>query len=200
MKVERTPVEWLDAYAASLLGAMGDLVVVTDPRFRILYVNPAVEACYGYSASELIGQTPDILSGQEDTGEILESIERRLASGRAWYGDLIQRHKNGSLFRCTFRVFAFEVPPGEPLLASVGRCESRLDGTVADDLGTVARARNLTERELQVLELLVLGKTGKQIAARLRVTERTVRFHIRNVLRKLGARSRADLLRVLWRL
>jgi len=49
-----------------------------------------------------------------------------------------------------------------------------------------------------VLELLVLGRTAREIAALLSVTERTARFHTANVLDKLGASSRADLIRVLW--
>jgi DNA-binding CsgD family transcriptional regulator len=57
------------------------------------------------------------------------------------------------------------------------------------------RARNpdvLTEREREVLELLAEGLTNKELAERLFVTRKTVEFHVRSVLRKLGLRSRAE--------
>lgn len=60
----------------------------------------------------------------------------------------------------------------------------------------VARA-NLTAREREVLELLLLGRTHDDIAIALGISERTSRFHQANLFAKLGAESRLDLLRVL---
>jgi FixJ family two-component response regulator len=71
--------------------------------------------------------------------------------------------------------------------------------------GEAARARDsraetlrstmgrLTTREYDVFALLARGKPHKQIAYALGISERTVKFHRRNVLQKLGARSLADL-------
>ena len=53
-------------------------------------------------------------------------------------------------------------------------------------------AEPLTERELEVLRLVAEGLANKAIAARLRVSEHTVKFHLNAVLRKLGAQSRTD--------
>ena len=50
----------------------------------------------------------------------------------------------------------------------------------------------LTTRELEVLGLMARGQTNAAIAKALVVQEGTVKYHVRNVLRKLGARSRAD--------
>jgi DNA-binding NarL/FixJ family response regulator len=52
--------------------------------------------------------------------------------------------------------------------------------------------RSLTAREREVLALLARGQTNAQIASALAVREGTVKYHVKNVLRKLGARSRAD--------
>ena len=54
----------------------------------------------------------------------------------------------------------------------------------------------LSERELEVLGLLVAGLTNKEIAARLVVTERTVKFHVASILAKLGVPNRAAAVRV----
>jgi DNA-binding NarL/FixJ family response regulator len=53
-------------------------------------------------------------------------------------------------------------------------------------------AESLTERETDVLNLLAQGKTNKEIAASLVITERTVKFHISSILGKLGASNRTE--------
>lgn len=59
----------------------------------------------------------------------------------------------------------------------------------------IARA-NLTEREREVLELLLLGRTHEDIAEVLGISRRTSKYHQANLLEKLGAESRLDLLRL----
>ena len=60
----------------------------------------------------------------------------------------------------------------------------------------IAGAGALSERERQVLALLLRGHGVEDIAAMLEIAPRTVKFHQSNVLQKLGADSRIDLLRV----
>lgn len=50
----------------------------------------------------------------------------------------------------------------------------------------------LTRRELEVLKLMVRGETNAGIARELVVSEGTVKFHVKNVLRKLHAANRAE--------
>ncbi|HVH50073.1 MAG TPA: response regulator transcription factor [Candidatus Bathyarchaeia archaeon] len=50
----------------------------------------------------------------------------------------------------------------------------------------------LTPREHEVLRLLALGLANKEIAARLRISEHTVKFHVASILGKLGATSRTE--------
>lgn len=54
-----------------------------------------------------------------------------------------------------------------------------------------ARSQSLSERELGVLEELAMGTSTEDIAAKLHVSPHTVRTHIKNILRKLDARTRA---------
>jgi NarL family two-component system response regulator LiaR len=50
----------------------------------------------------------------------------------------------------------------------------------------------LTEREVEVLQLLAQGKPNKEIAAHLVISERTAKFHVSSVMSKLGATNRTE--------
>ena len=74
---------------------------------------------------------------------------------------------------------------------------SLLEPVVASKLMEhVNRTRNdpdaLTPRELEVLPLLAQGLLNKEIADRLDITERTVKFHVSSILGKLGAGNRTE--------
>ena len=51
---------------------------------------------------------------------------------------------------------------------------------------------SLTQRELQNLKLIANGKTNKYIANKLGITEATVKVHVKNLLKKLGLKSRVE--------
>lgn len=53
-------------------------------------------------------------------------------------------------------------------------------------------AEPLTEREVQVLELIAKGMTNRDIGALLGISTHTVKFHVTQLLDKLGAASRAE--------
>ncbi len=55
-----------------------------------------------------------------------------------------------------------------------------------------APAEPLTERELEVLSLVGHGRSNKEIASDLGITERTARTHVSNILGKLGLQSRTQ--------
>jgi two-component system nitrate/nitrite response regulator NarL len=50
----------------------------------------------------------------------------------------------------------------------------------------------LTKRETEVLSLVATGQTTRAIAAELRISEATVKWHVQSAMRKLGASSRAE--------
>lgn len=56
----------------------------------------------------------------------------------------------------------------------------------------------LTERELEVLELIVLGMSNKEIANKLFVSKRTVDNHRTNCMRKIRANNTADIVRIAY--
>ena len=68
-----------------------------------------------------------------------------------------------------------------------------VEAKLAEQAGRAA----LTQREVEVLHLLTLGRAPVDVARALGFSVSTAKFHVHNVLRKLGAESRVDLLRVL---
>jgi DNA-binding NarL/FixJ family response regulator len=75
--------------------------------------------------------------------------------------------------------------------------ESVIHRSLAAQDGTPRSARpaGLSEKEVAVLVELCNGHTNKQIAARLWLSEQTVKFHLRNIYRKLEIKNRTEALR-----
>ncbi|HZG91916.1 MAG TPA: response regulator transcription factor [Pseudonocardia sp.] len=76
---------------------------------------------------------------------------------------------------------------------SPGLADLVLDSVSPDGAG--ANGARLTDRESDVLRLIVDGLTARQIATRLVLSQRTVENHVQNMLRKLGLTGRAALVR-----
>lgn len=86
--------------------------------------------------------------------------------------------------------------PGEQLVAAVRRALARdaLESEQRARLGEVSqRFESLTKRELEVLREVVHGLMNKQIAAKLGISERTVKMHRTAITTKVGVHSAAQL-------
>jgi two-component system NarL family response regulator len=77
-------------------------------------------------------------------------------------------------------------------ITAVSRGNRYVPEHVALKLASHAAAPELTPREREVLELLRLGITNKQIADALAVAPGTIKTHLREILDKLGAMSRTE--------
>jgi PAS domain S-box-containing protein len=73
-------------------------IVVTNPEGIIEYVNPAVCSKSGYSANELIGMKPGILSSGETPREEYKILWETIKAGNEWKGEFHNRKKNGELY------------------------------------------------------------------------------------------------------
>jgi DNA-binding NarL/FixJ family response regulator len=86
------------------------------------------------------------------------------------------------------------VARGDALLAAsvTRRLLDRFAAVLPADAAAPADLDDLTERELEVLRLVALALSNAEIAARLVLTEATVKTHVSSVLRKLDLRDRVQ--------
>lgn len=73
--------------------------------------------------------------------------------------------------------------------------KSRIPAIVAERLAERMGGPSLTGRELEVLELIVLGNSNKEIGGELAISEATVKTHINSILDKLGVTDRTQAVR-----
>ena len=73
-------------------------VVITDRNGTITYVNPAFAQLTGYTAEEVLGQTPRLWKSGKHTPEFYASLWQTLTQGLEWRGEFCNQKKNGELF------------------------------------------------------------------------------------------------------
>ena len=75
----------------------GEIIFLTDPDGKIIYVNPTFERVYGFSESEVLGQTPRILKSEVHSAEFYKRLWDTLLSGRALTSEITNKTKDGRL-------------------------------------------------------------------------------------------------------
>jgi DNA-binding NarL/FixJ family response regulator len=160
--------------------------VVFELRPRVVVVDlgdgPTALAVIG-SIAAAVPQTPVLtLSAAPDHATVLAAV--RAGATSHLVAPVTAEELADALRRTATGHAVFSPGLADVVLEEFGRPADLLEGT-----------RRLTEREADVLRLVVDGLTARQIAARLVLSPRTVENHVQNVLRKLRLRSRAALVR-----
>jgi two-component system NarL family response regulator len=77
-------------------------------------------------------------------------------------------------------------------IRAVNSGQTRLPANVADRLGQRLQREELSPREHEVLVLLTKGRSNKEISAELRLSEDTVKYHLKTLFTKLGVQDRTQ--------
>ncbi|HUX81807.1 MAG TPA: diguanylate cyclase, partial [Halothiobacillus sp.] len=72
--------------------------MILDTGLRILSVNPTFTRIYGYSAQEIIGQTPEKLRSDQHEQDFYEAKWQSVRHFGRWQGEVWRRRKNGEVF------------------------------------------------------------------------------------------------------
>lgn len=121
---------------------------------------------------------------------MLAVLRAQLAQARDQHADaavLLDRARKSFVGTCSPQVFIEVGSPVPDHLASTASDET-LPVTAHD----VVMMASLTLREREILELLASGRPNKRIAHDTGLSEGTVKFHLRNIYRKLHARNRVE--------
>jgi DNA-binding NarL/FixJ family response regulator len=212
---------WRDAVSRDLADAGCEVVATagdgpeavrraraTEPRVLILDLNlpglPGVEVCRQvlarHPATRVLvlsasGEHADVLEAVKSgaTGYLVKSASREelLAAVQATAaGDPVFTPGLAGLVLGEFRRLA-AAAGGAAVSAPAG---GEAAGS-AGDSGEGDGVPRLTERETEVLRLVAMGMTYKQIAGRLVLSHRTVQNHVQNTLQKLQLHNRVELVR-----
>jgi DNA-binding NarL/FixJ family response regulator len=79
-----------------------------------------------------------------------------------------------------------------------GRKRDRTVRGIPSSASSSSRFSSLTQRELEVLKLLTRGMSTQRVAGKLRISERTVRSHVRHIFKKCGVHSRVEAVSLAW--
>jgi diguanylate cyclase (GGDEF)-like protein/PAS domain S-box-containing protein len=121
--------------ARALEGA-ANAVLITDRAGRILWVNDAFCRLSGYSRQEALGRTPHILYSGAQGRELYRGMWQTILLGRPWQGELVERHRDGSLYTVSQVI--------SPLLDASGRVTHFL--AIQQDVSAGAKEREEIRR------------------------------------------------------
>ena len=147
----------------------------------------------------------------EASGEQFEPVMDALAASQLAFESavtVLTDHREPRLLAEALRngvraLLPSDIPP-EQLVAALGAAGAGLivvhsaEASVLFPAGETASRplaelpEPLTQRENEVLQMLASGLANKEIAARLKISEHTVKFHVASILGKLGASSRTE--------
>ena len=158
--------------------------LVEERRPQVVVVELDGEAATLDAVAELAAAVPQVplltLSTEMDHAVALAAVRAGATSHLA--GPVAPTDLAGAVRRTAAGEVVFSPGLADVLLEEFGRPAAE-------------RERQLTERESDVVRLVVEGLTARQIATRLVLSPRTVENHVQNVLRKLHLHSRAALVR-----
>lgn len=175
-----------------------DGIVIMGPKLEVLYQNPATARTLGYEMGDLMGEDVLGLIHPDDMRKTAHRLSRvSQIPGGSDRAHLRVKHKDGTWH--AIDVWATNLLQDHAVNGVViyfrdisGR--SGTEGVWAGQTAAMLTAKDyhLTQSELKVLALLVDGQSNASVAAQLVISPSTVRFHVTNIIRKLGVANRTE--------
>jgi PAS domain S-box-containing protein len=173
--------------------------VVTDarrPDNPIVAVNAAFTNMTGYRADEVIGRNCRFLTAAEPDSPGRVALRQAVRDKRAVLAHVVNRKNDGSLFENAVMIAPVRSDGGEVRYFIGTQMEVPMAAVAPVAQAAARRVAALSPRQRQVLAGILDGRRNKQIAADLGIEERTVKMHRAALMKRLGAASTADAIRI----
>jgi PAS domain S-box-containing protein len=180
---------WSALFATAFKQSKNPMALVDDER-RIVDVNPAFVGLLGRPREQLIGtHLWEFVAG----GPIFTSAQWTAAlAAHRFHGEAELIRADGAQVAVQWAGVT-EVATGQRLVLFVALSTSRWGASFRRSVTLDHDPVELSARELEIVRLIAQGESGPEIAAELHIAHDTVRTHVRNAMKKVGARSRAHL-------
>ncbi len=169
------------------------------PNNPIVAVNDAFCELTQYPPEEVLGRNCKFLAGTETEPWLTDKIREGVINHRPVMVEILNYKMDGTPFRNAVLVAPI-FDDADVLRYFIGTQVELLDGGwewFAERKGHArALVCGLSKRQRQVLQRIALGQRTKQIAYELSLSEKTIEMHRNLLLRKLGARNVADVVRI----
>ena len=110
-----------NAFIKRIVDSSPSWVLITDDKFRIVYVNNTVSEISLYEKKELIGQNPRIFKSKLTPSETYEELYKAISNGETFCGIFINKRKDGELFYLDTTIYPIEIAPGVKRYISIGK-------------------------------------------------------------------------------
>ena len=140
-------------------------VLITDNQGTIRYVNEAFERLTLYPAAEALGQTPRLLKSGRQDPDFYATLWATIRAGRTWTAEVMNRRKDGTLFRARHIIVPIAGPDGSPShfigfqedVTALRATEERL--RLSERLEVVGRLTSGIAHDLNNILTIILGNT-----------------------------------------
>lgn len=176
--------------------------VVSDPHLPsnpIISANASFCELTGYPTHEIIGRNCKFLAGGRTEPWLTERIGEGISRREPVLVEILNYKRDRTPFRNAVLVAPIFDQGGELRYFVGSQVELPADGgerSFSRRERAVAMVRMLSPRQRQILEQIAAGHRSKEIAWRLRLSEKTVKMHRALLLRKLNNASTADAIRI----
>lgn len=145
-----------------------------------------------YSNREALGFLPN----HEDVPEEVRQLCNQVRDGATTGGNCAVFRQQGEL-PYSLRAFLIGGPANGHAATHVMVLVERVTEQHGINLKKARASFGLSDREIEVVDLVAQGLSNKEIGARLFVSEYTVKDHLKNISRKMGASCRSEIIAML---
>ena len=187
------------AFFHALIDNSQDAILVLNKDMELLYESPSASHMFGFEGDSLVGRDPLGIVHPDDLSRVANMLQQ-LAQSPGQTMRLIGRTlgkegRGGRVIEATAHSMV-HIPEVSGVVVNLRDITER-EQELMDAFGMNRKALKqkdykLTASEGQVLAFMAEGLSNPKIAEKLVLSPATVRFHVSNILRKLGVASRTE--------